>query len=49
MPVKIDMDMPKSCYNCSLVTEHFECAYNLCDIMGYKKERHPNCPLKECK
>lgn len=54
MPIQIDMDMPKSCRYCSIVSS----ANCVCTIGGkyrpileyaMKNKRHPECPLKEIK
>lgn len=58
MAVKIDMDMPKSCYDCPiriLVQKYDEildtstCAFLEQDVGDFMTERHEDCPLKECK
>lgn len=53
MPVKIDMDMPRSCMGC-LLTRVGRFGYDFCCItnrivLRYIDERPDFCPLKECK
>ena len=60
MPVKIEMDMPKSCSACCFCSyidgEGFADDYYACaasgDFLGVSvdgEKRHPKCPLRECK
>ena len=50
MPIQIDIEMPKSCFDCPLFNrEHFSC-----NIIGYDEDvsflsRSKNCPLEEVK
>jgi len=56
--VKIEMEMPKSCYRCpiefgDLVAGCHRCAITMENVNNYRNEehgmRHPQCPLKEVK
>lgn len=59
MPVKIEMDMPKSCFECMFphIEAHYRKdmwgkAFRLCPFLeeyvdGCIQKRHPRCPLKE--
>ena len=56
MSVKIEMDMPKSCYHCPIEFGDFasgchRCAITMENNSSYRggEQRHPKCPLKECK
>lgn len=50
MTVKIEMDMPKCCYECKLTGNEDVCQLVDFDcIILYRSNRHPKCPLKECK
>ena len=40
--ILIDMEMPKSCYDCKL-----NCSFSMVAFGGWREHRHPNCPLKE--
>ena len=59
MAVRIEMDIPKSCYECDLTQllqeynfgrKQFE-AFNYCILLhkkAHKTKRLKKCPLKEC-
>ena len=44
--IKILIDeFPKSCYECDL-SGYYHCIVTKESIIGFKKERHPDCPLR---
>lgn len=55
MPVQIDIDIPKSCFDCPFT--HYNDNYRKCcsylkediDYDGYTMYRYYKCPLKEIK
>lgn len=52
MAVKIEMDMPKSCWDCPLqIGTHMEeqCCISRCSTWKNNSKRHERCPLKEIK
>lgn len=59
MPVKIEMNMPKSCNKCIFHSKSPSTSFELhfCQVMNkilkrmahYRTRRPPECPLKECK
>lgn len=56
MPVKIDMDMPKSCTNCRYCDSGNEMGRSCCRLTKHDFPsfdgsfgRFTTCPLKECK
>lgn len=56
MTVKIEMEMPKSCYHCpiefgDLASGCHRCAITMENVSDYRNEeiRHPKCPLQKVK